>query len=255
MELWPGPRGAAVRGGFSAFRAEMWLCVVGRWGWHVDFDAHTDDFLARLGEKGTFLPLEKAARGAGSHLGEAGGGCGGEEGHELMTCGWGGVLSRGGVGVLGEVEVWARSVGMMGRGDGESPRKELGERGRLEGWDFTGGLRSAAVVVEAEEEEGEGEWFVTGRRWKDIALDGGREGGRGDYIVVSRSCMTDRRDRAGNPVLEAQDLAQARGAGGRSYPSETTERDWTVSGPLAVNNETARDACHEVAQQASGTCH
>lgn len=125
MELWPGP-GAAVRRRFSAFCAVMWLCVVGRCGWHVDFNAHTDDFLARLGEKGTLLPLEKAAGGAGSHLGEAGRRCGREERHELMTCGWCGVLSRDRVGVLGEIDVWERSVGMMGKYDASHLAKSSG---------------------------------------------------------------------------------------------------------------------------------
>lgn len=69
----------------------------------------------------------------------------------------------------------------------ESPRREEGERGRLEGmwaagWVFGRGLRSGAVVVEAEEEEGEGEWFVTGRRWKAIGM-GGREGEGGLYMT------------------------------------------------------------------------
>lgn len=108
MELWPGPGGAAVCRGFSAFCPVVWLCVVGRWGWHVDFDADADDFLACLGEKGTLLPLEKAAGWAGSHLGEAGGGRRREEGHELVTGGRCGVLSRCGVGVAGEVDVWER---------------------------------------------------------------------------------------------------------------------------------------------------
>lgn len=58
-----------------------------------------------------------------------------------------------------------------------SPRKELGERGRLceARCDFGGGLRSAAVVV-VEEEEGEGEWVVTGRRWKEDIGCGSRAG-------------------------------------------------------------------------------
>lgn len=59
-----------------------------------------------------------------------------------------------------------------------------------EGWDLGGGLRSAAVVVEREEEEGEGECSVTGRRWKDIAVDmDGRGGGEG--IIYARESMTE----------------------------------------------------------------
>lgn len=104
MELWPGP---AVCRGLSAFCSVVWR-VVGRWGWHVDFDAHADDFLARLGEKCALLPLEKAAGWAGSHLGEAGRGRGGEEGHELVAGGGCGVLAGGRVGVAGEVDVWER---------------------------------------------------------------------------------------------------------------------------------------------------
>lgn len=90
--------------GISAFCAVHGI-IRGR-RWYVYFHAHTDYFFARLGEEGTLLPLKEATGGAGPHLGEVGGGRGGEEGHELVTC-WGcRVLARGRVGVLGEIDVW-----------------------------------------------------------------------------------------------------------------------------------------------------
>jgi hypothetical protein len=70
---------------------------------------------------------------------------------------------------------------------------------------------------------------VTGRRWKDIALDGDGKGGR-DYIV-SRSCMTDRR--AGNPVLEPQVFGAGPGSQEDVHiPAKRRSKNWTVSGPL-----------------------
>lgn len=210
MELWPCPS----RAGLSAFCAVGWWHVVQGRGWHVDFHAHAHDLLACLCEKGTLLPLEKAAGWTRSHLGKAGGRCRGEEGHELVACGRCGVLAWARVGILGEVDVWGGegSAGEMGRG-GESPRSELGERGRLEGKGCDlggGGLRSGAVAVDAEEEEeGEGEWPDTGRRWKDIGVDKEGKGG-GDYIPsgrMSRRRMTDTDRRRGRPVLE---MAQVR---------------------------------------------
>lgn len=83
--------------------------------------------------------------------------------------------------ILGEVEVWGDQRG-TGTGGEHAPRSELGERGRLEGWDLGWGLRSGAVV-EAEEEEGEGEGSETGRRWNDIGV---QDRTRGLYSVVTR---------------------------------------------------------------------
>lgn len=132
MELWPGARCTWI----SGFCVEMWLWVVGGWGWHVDFDAHSDDFLAGLCEKGTLLPLEEATGWAGSHLGEAGGRCGGKEGHELMAGGWSRVLSRGRVGVLCEIDVWGRSAGMMA---GEEGSHLAASSGRVDASSLKGG--------------------------------------------------------------------------------------------------------------------
>lgn len=95
---------------------------------------------------------------------------------------------------------------MMEREERASPRREEGERGRLEErWFFGGGLRSAAVVVEAEEEEGEGEWFVTGRRWKAIGDSDGWREGEGGLYTRSRIDEARRGIRIGN-------WRQARGA-------------------------------------------
>lgn len=93
----------------------------------VDLDAHAHDLFTRLRKEGALLPLEEAARRARSHLGEARWGCGGEEGHELVARGGCGVLARDGVGVLGEVDVWGRSVVVSGDDKGVTSERAGGE--------------------------------------------------------------------------------------------------------------------------------